>query len=96
MTCKSNRQRNVSLPVDVVSEVETLLRNASKKKHLNADERRQLSNNAYLLRLKLKKASNGTTQLSQKTCMVILRLLGWIMKNNSKLREIIDAMLGNS
>ena len=96
MADKSKPQRKVSLPVDVVSEVETLLRSASKKKHLDADERRQLSKYASLLRLKLEKTSNGATQLSQKTCMAILRLLGWIIKNNSKLREVIDALLGKN
>ena len=95
MASQSKPKRFIPLSVEVVSEIEALLLKASKKKRLNADEKCQLGKYSALLKLKREQSSNGITQLSQKTCLAILRLLSWILRNNSELKEVIDTWLGN-
>ncbi|OGX34494.1 MAG: hypothetical protein A3C36_03430 [Omnitrophica WOR_2 bacterium RIFCSPHIGHO2_02_FULL_52_10] len=91
---QSSSTRQIALPVDVVSDLEILLTEASNKKQLNADKRRQFEEAASFLKQRIAAAGTEKVEVPATIFMMILRLLAQLVKHREVIETFIDALLG--
>ena len=91
---QSSSTRQIALPVDVVSDLEILLTEASNKKQLNADKRRQFEEAVSFLKQRIAAAGTEKVEVPATIFMMILRLLAQLVKHREVIETFIDALLG--
>lgn len=92
-TMRVSQDREVSIAVGVVRDLEALLRKASRKPRLSARQRVRLRQYADLLKER-RRVSGGEVQLSRKCWLLMLRALSWVMRHRS-LKELVEHVMGS-
>ncbi len=93
MKKKASQNRNVSIPVGVVRDLEKMLIKTSKDRKLNTHHRVQLRKYADLLSGE-RKAAGRYVRLNQKIWLVSLKCLSWVMRQQV-FRDFAERMMGD-
>ena len=86
--------REISLAVEVVRNLENVLRQASRKRKLTTEQRQKLLKCANHLKRQRKAATKDKVVLPKAFWIGILKCLFWIVGNGKRIKHIFGELMG--
>lgn len=92
---RANSQGEITLRVEVVRELESLLREASHSAQLSAELRNQLKSAANSLGRELREVPRSQLiRLPGQMWLLVLRCLAFFLRHRQELKQLVDILLG--